>query len=210
MDITRMALNIFDRYAVEYQHRFMNVDRYREALDLFCSSIPEEHAEVLELACGPGNITRYLLDRCPRLRILGTDLAPHMIELARRNNPEAEFEIMDCREISRIGRTFHGIVCGFGLPYLSREEAVKLAEDCSVLLKPGGVLYWSTMEDDYSRSGLQTARSGDTIYIYYHQEDYLREALLGNGFTILETQRLTYEENGKETTDLVMVAGRQG
>jgi 23S rRNA G2069 N7-methylase RlmK/C1962 C5-methylase RlmI len=43
-------------------------------------------------------------------------------------------------------------MCGFCLPYLSKEEAVKLIRDAAAILNPDGVFYISTMEDDYSKS----------------------------------------------------------
>jgi hypothetical protein len=41
-------------------------------------------------------------------------------------------------------------MCGFGLPYLSKEETENLISGSFALLKPEGVLYVSTMEDDYN------------------------------------------------------------
>ena len=60
--------DLFNRWAERYQERFMNVDMYSESFDLFCKELKTD-ASVLELACGPGNITKYLLDRRPDLQI---------------------------------------------------------------------------------------------------------------------------------------------
>jgi len=43
-----------------------------------------EQAKVLELACGPGNITKCLLSKRPDLEILATDIAPNILELAKK------------------------------------------------------------------------------------------------------------------------------
>jgi ubiquinone/menaquinone biosynthesis C-methylase UbiE len=204
MDKTKTAVNIFNKLAKEYADKFMNVELYADSFNLFCDAIKKENAEVLELACGPGNITKYLLAKRPDLKILGIDLAPNMLELAKINNRNASFQLMDFREIISLNKTFDAIMCGFAFPYLSKEEAVKLIEDASTLLNPGGVIYISTMEDDYSRSGLQKGSSGDEIFMHYHEADYLTKALEESGFIVLNLLRLKQEN----VVDLVILAVR--
>lgn len=190
----------------------MNVDLYGDSLNRFCEATSTEGADILELACGPGNVTRYLLDKRPDFKILGTDLAPSMLELARNNNPEAEFQLMDCRDIGRITEKYDGIMCGFCLPYLSKTEAFALIADASNLLKNNGLFYISTMEDDYEKSEWKGPSSGgpDQLFLYYHQADYLSEALLENGFSILDLQRITYPAaDDSITTDLILLAQKQ-
>jgi 2-polyprenyl-3-methyl-5-hydroxy-6-metoxy-1,4-benzoquinol methylase len=207
MDKTKIAVDIFNKLASGYQEKYMNVDFYQDTFDLFCSSIAKENALVLDIACGPGNITKYLLDKRPDLNVLGIDLAPNMIALAKINNPGADFQIMDARDIGMIGRKFDGIMCGFCLPYLSKEAAIKLIHDASGLLKPGGVFCLSTMEDDYANSGFRTGSSGDQIFMHFHQADYLTEALVNNGCSITDLRRKVYPApDGSVTTDLLIIA----
>lgn len=205
MDKTKTAVDIFDKHARLYQDKYMDTSMYHDTFDAFCDNITRQNAEILELACGPGNITAYLLKKRPDLKILGTDLSPNMIGLAKANNPGAEFRLMDCRDLGTLDKKYDGIVCGFALPYLSKEEAIQLIGDAAGVLRPGGILYLSTMEDDYSKSGVQQSSTGDRMYLYYHQADYLTQALRDNGFTVVHVQRKTYAD-GSGTTDLVIIA----
>ncbi len=207
MNKIKTAKEIFNHYAIDYQNKFMNVDLYQHSFDLFCNNIPKENAEILEIACGPGNITKYLLNIRPDFKILGIDLAPNMIELARINNPEAKFEVMDCRDIGLLPNKYDAIMCGFCLPYLSKEETIKLINDATLQLKSDGVIYISTMEDDYNNSGIQTNSYGDQIYMYFHQSDYLTQALQANGFKIIDLTRQDYPTQAEtKTTDLLILA----
>lgn len=209
MDKTKIAVAVFDKLAKEYQDKFMDVSLYSDTFDFFCDSISRENAEVLEIACGPGNITNYLLGKRPDLKILGIDLAPKMIELAKDNNPTAKFQIMDCRDIEIFENKFDAIVCGFCLPYLSKEETKKLIADSSILLNPDGLLYISTMEADYSNSGLQKGSSGDEIYMHFHEAGYLTAFLKENHFTVLSVVRKnSIMSNGTEVVDLVIISKR--
>ncbi len=209
MDKSKNAVDIFNKYAKEYQDKFTDVSLYGDTFDLFCNNIVKENADVLELACGPGNITQYLLKKRPDFKILGIDLAPNMIVLAKINNPTAEFQLMDCRDISTIDKKYDAIMCGFCLPYLSKEETIKLISDASTLLNPNGLLYLSTMEDDYSKSGFKKGSKGDDIYMHYYQADYLTQALKENNLKIIDLQRKVYpEQDGTKTTDLIIIAGK--
>ena len=201
------AADAFDKSAHIYQDKFMDVSIYAGAIDLFCDNITVAHARILDIACGPGNITKYLADRRPGYQILGIDLAPNMLDLARINAPNAEFRLMDCRDIGSIGRKFDGIVCGFCLPYLTREETLQLITNVSGLLNAGGMFYLSTMEEDeLNKSRYQTSSTGDQVYVNYHPENYLREALLDHSFKIIDIKHFSEtDKEGRVITDLVLI-----
>jgi len=210
MDRTQQAVDVFNRHAQVYQHKYMDVSLYSESLDAFCA-LMAPGAAILEVACGPGNITQYLLRQRPDLRILATDLAPKMLELAKANNPGANIMEMDGKAIGSLERQFNGVVCGFLLPYLSKEEAGDFISAAAGRLLPGGALYLSTMEDDYNKSGIYKSSSGDEVYIYYHEERQLVRMLEACGLHIRHLQRKNYRDsNDVAVTDLVIVAVRDG
>src|SRR6218665_2040837 len=129
-----------------------------------------------------------------------------MVELAKINNPQAEFEVMDCRKIATLNKKYDAIMCGFCLPYLSKQEAVRLIADAALLLNARGIFYLSTMEDDYSKSGLQPGSTGDQVFMHYHEGGYLTEALTKNGFRINHLQRQDYPAGETKMTDLLIIA----
>lgn len=187
----------------------MDVALYHESLDHFCEAVKKKGAAVLDIACGPGNLTHYLLQKRPDFRVHGIDLAPRMIALAQRNNPTATFEVMDGREIGNFRQPFDAVICGFGLPYLSKKEVEQLVADAAQLLVPDGVFYLSTMEGDDHKSGYHSPSDGgdQQLYIHYHQADFLQHVLAENGFSILEIQRIQNpEEKDPDIRDLVILA----
>lgn len=208
MNKSKQSVEIFNKLASAYEEKFMDVSGYHKSFDTFCSSIKRPNAEILELACGPGNITKYLLNKRPDFKLLGTDMAPNMIELAKKNNPTAQFELMDCRAISSVEKKYDGIMCGFALPYLTKEDAIKLIGDASRILNEKGIIYISTMEDDYSKSRFQKGSSGDEMFMHYHEGDYLINALEENGFRLIELIRQDYvqPQNHKERQETAAAA----
>jgi len=204
---TELAVKVFDRHAQTYEDKYMDQGLYQDTLDALCTLVSKPHAAVLDVACGPGNVAKYLLGKRPDLEILGIDLAPNMLELAQKNNPQAKFLNMNCKAIARLPGTYDAIVCAFVLPYLSKDEAAALIADAAKLLNPGGVLYLSTMEDDYARSEWQTSGSGDRLFMHYHEGSYLVAALEQNGLKLLKQKRQDFPSpDGKKVTDLILIA----
>lgn len=205
MDRSKAAAEIFNKYASDYEGKFMNVSLYADSFKFFCDSL-KQNASVLELACGPGNITKYLLNKRPDLKILGTDLATNMIELAKKNNPSAEFELLDCREYSKLNKKFDALLFGFCFPYLNKEEVERAISDSAALLNEKGVVYISTMEDNYEKSGWKKGSKGDEIYMHFYTEKFLSEALVKNGFSVLFTDRKDSFSGSESVTDLILIA----
>jgi len=203
MDKNAVAVNVFNTVAQLYQDKFMDVSAYRYGLDIFCNAIEKQDAAVLEIACGPGNVTKYVLAQRPGIKILGTDLAPNMVKLAKANNPAGDFKVMDGRDIAKSGQKYDGVLCGFFLPYLSKMETTDFIENAAATLNPGGILYLSTMEDDYSRSGYKKGSTGDEIFMHYHEAAYLKKALEASHCTLLHEERIC--STGADT-DLVLIA----
>ncbi len=201
--------SVFNQVAQQYQEKYRDLALYEDGFDLFCSAIEKKAASVLEIACGPGNVSHYLLQQRPDFQLLGIDFAEQMIELARIAHPTATFQVGDAREIRQLAQRFDGILCGFGLPYLSKPEALTLIRDAAELLQPGGILYLSTMEDDYGKSGYVGSSSGgpNRLYTYYHQADYLTQEIQACGLELRALQRINVPQaTGDLTTDLILIA----
>lgn len=106
---------------------------------------------VVELGCGSGLMTRYLLDAGHR--VIATDASPAMLDLARETAPEVErFEelvlpddgIPPCDAIVSVGHPFS---------YMPDEESIDRAFIAAAgALRPGGVLAVDICDLDWGAS----------------------------------------------------------
>jgi trans-aconitate 2-methyltransferase len=71
-------------------------ERGRPFLDLISRVDAESPRRVVDLGCGPGNLTGLLADRWPQADVLGIDSSPEMI--ARAEAPGVRFEVGDLRK----------------------------------------------------------------------------------------------------------------
>jgi SAM-dependent methyltransferase len=205
MDKYRETFETWDKLAELYQAKFMDLTLYDESYDFFCQSIGKNSAQILEIGCGPGNITRYLLSVRPEYNIFGIDVAPNMIALAKKNNPAARFATMDCRNIAELKSTYDGIVCGFCLPYLSPLDAEKFISDCYNLLHENGILYLSFVEGEPCNSGFQIGSTGDKSYFYFYNIDDLSAVLQKNKFEIIKVFVVQYTKENNSTEEHTIV-----
>src|SRR5712691_8803668 len=65
-------------------------ERARPFFDLVSRVQADDPGFVVDLGCGPGNLTAALAQRWPAARVLGVDSSPEMIEAARAEAAAAE------------------------------------------------------------------------------------------------------------------------
>ena len=126
---------VFSQFAEEYRSRHDQVrsEGRRRALELLAARPGEL---VLDLACGPGNLTAEVL--AAGARVLGADIADGMVRVAARQVPGARFARMDMERLGLRDGAFDAVVCGHGYQFVS-DLGRALAEAYRVL-RPGGRL----------------------------------------------------------------------
>lgn len=113
---------IFSRHAVAYQRRLEDIMSRDESVGRARAIVlvdARPGMRILDLACGPGNLSRRLADKVsPGGEIVGIDLAPGMIELARSAHiANSRFEVMDIEQLGFADGTFDAAICGHGFQF---------------------------------------------------------------------------------------------
>jgi hypothetical protein len=121
---------------------------YRHALADACDG--ELHT-MLELGSGGGNNAWHLKAHA---RLTLVDLAPGMLEVSRRLNPECEHIVGDMRDV-RLGRTFDAVFVHDAICYMTSAADLRRVFDTAfVHCRPGGAALFAP---DYVR---ETFREG--------------------------------------------------
>jgi cyclopropane fatty-acyl-phospholipid synthase-like methyltransferase len=199
----------WNKLAGPYEEKFMNLTIYNESYDLLCELLTKQQIQVLEVGCGPGNITRYLLSKRPDFNVLATDVAPEMIQSTKRNNPLAECAVLDLRDLHLLKPSYDAIVAGFCLPYLSPRDLSDFFKNAFFLLNPQGLIYLSFVEGAPEQSGYQTGRSGDRVFFYYHTLETISSHLIQNGFQVLKTLNVHFQKVDQSVEmHTILIAGK--
>lgn len=133
----------FSRHAAAYKQRLDEVmarseSRGRAAVIDWVNPTPGKR--ILDLACGPGTLS-YRLARAvsPDGEVVAIDLAPGMIELARREAPPGlpvRFELMDMEDLHLPAASFDAAVCGHGLQFVP--DLLRALTEARRVVKHGG------------------------------------------------------------------------
>lgn len=206
-DNNLFSVKTYDCFAHVYEQWFMDITPYKARFDDFCHLLPSSRAKILDLGCGPGNYSKYLVDVKGFRNVQGIDLSEQMIKRATTNVPLGRFTLGDIRKLSVPASHYHGVVASFCIPYLSYHETDKLLADIFTSLKPFGTLYVSCIEG--VKCGFeQTSFSAEmAVFVYYYTEEFLVGSMEDHGFQVLSVERQPYIGiDGTVSTDLIIIA----
>ena len=88
----------------------------------------------LDLACGTGDIAFASAER--GARVIGLDLTPRMLELARRKSSRASFVTGDMTSLPFANERFDLVTAGYGLRNVP--DLAKAIDEIARVVKPGG------------------------------------------------------------------------
>lgn len=94
---------------------------------------------VLDIACGPGTTTAGAVEKvAPNGSVLGIDLSPGMLEIARTRVPNARFQEMNAEALTLTDNTYDRTICQLGLMLFAKPKDAVL--EMSRVVKPGGLV----------------------------------------------------------------------
>ncbi|KUL28110.1 class I SAM-dependent methyltransferase [Streptomyces regalis] len=129
------------RYAVDREERFTVI---ADVVELTVAD--RARPSIVDLGCGPGSLAARLARRLPDADIVGVDMDPLLLELARTHHADAA-RYVDA-EIGQDGwaralqldRPLDAAVSTTALHYLSADTLRRTYRHLAALLRPGGVL----------------------------------------------------------------------
>jgi trans-aconitate methyltransferase len=139
------ALQLVERWDAQ-QERYLphREERFQTMLDVVERAGGGSGLRVLDLCCGPGSISRRVLDRFPDASILAVDMDPAHLELGRRTlDGRVEWMDADLRSrdwaVALEPASFDAVLSATAIHWFQPEEVVALYGTLAELLREGGV-----------------------------------------------------------------------
>ncbi|HEY7970629.1 MAG TPA: class I SAM-dependent methyltransferase [Candidatus Limnocylindrales bacterium] len=174
----------------------------RSALGLADELIPAG-AVVLELGCGAGipMTARLAAGR----RLTGIDLSIGQIDRARRNVPDATFEVADMTTWQAASASLDAVVAFYSLTHVPRDRQAELFAHVRAWLRPGGVFIASLgVEDD--PGGVEEDWLGVPMYFSHFSARVNRRLLVEAGFVVERAEVVVEPEDRHDARFLWVVA----
>ncbi len=145
-------------------------------------------AHVLDVGCGGGTKSAYLIEK--GFRVVGIDFSDGMIEIAKREVPEAEFAVMDMKDLSGIRREFDGVFAQASLLHIPKNEVHSVFREFLSRLKPNGYLYVAVKEKNEGQLDEEIKKESDYGYEYerffsFYTSVELKQYFLDAGLAIV-------------------------
>ena len=191
----------YDALSDEYVARIYNELEHkpldREWLARF-AAIVGTSGPICDLGCGPGHVARYLQEQ--GVQVLGVDLSPRMIELARHLNSGIEFRVGNMAALEVADGSWSGIVAFYSIIHIPRTRiAAVLREFWRVLQPDGEVLLAFHMGDEVRHFDTLWEQQVSLDFIFY-QRLWIEEQLRIAGFEIVESMERDPYEGFEVTT----------
>ena len=186
--------NSYDHIAEQWHSNFRGqayVDRVLGYVDKILDGLPSG-AKVLDLGCGTGNpVAKYMAQK--GYIVTGVDQSEKMLEIARREVPEAEFIHSDMIELQFTDR-FAAAVAWDSVFHVERKHHSAIYRKLADALEPGGRLLLSVGGSDVNSvdadsvdtdaEGFTSEMFGHTFFYSGYAPAFARRLLEAAGFEI--------------------------
>ena len=126
-----------------YRHHKQDDTWWVNGIDKFVSYL-KPGSLVLDIGCGGGTKSKHLIVR--GLKVIGIDFSEKMIEIAKREVPGGEFQVMDMQEVASLEENFDGIFLQAVLLHVKKDAVVEVLRGLLEKLKKGGFMYVAVKE----------------------------------------------------------------
>ena len=167
-------------------------ERGRPFVELMARVGAEAPASVVDLGCGPGNLTSLLRERWPDADISGLDSSREMIEQARSAEPSITFEVADLRGWAAAGDPVDVLISNATLQWVP--DHLDLLPSLVGRVRPGGWLALQvpgnfeepshTIRRDLAAEASYAEHTRDVAVPSSHDPVVYLEALAGLGCTV--------------------------
>lgn len=138
---------------------------------------------VADAGCGTGRVSAYLAAR--GLDVIGIDLSPGMVDVARRTYPELHFEVGALEELPLPDASLGGLVAWYSIIHTAPERLPVIVAQAARALRPGAWLLAAFQAGDGQRVD-RTSAYGQPVTMtnYRHDPEHVVDVLEDHGFKI--------------------------
>jgi ubiquinone/menaquinone biosynthesis C-methylase UbiE len=202
---------VAERYAAAMVNELEERPIERGLLDALVALTAPLGKPLADLGCGPGHITRYLADR--GANVVGIDLSPQMIEVARRRFPGLALQVGSMTQLAAEAGAWSGAALLYSIIHLTAEERGRAFAELARVVCAGGyvlVSFHVASAAQPAGSALELARWFDTdvdLTTYFLDPAEILGGLRRAGFSLqarLDRQPLSSHEYPSQRAYLLM------
>lgn len=181
MDKSKFAVSTYNKIANKYTQQYFNDLTDAPYVDKFLALLSKS-AKVLDIGCGPGTFTKYLLEK--GFDVEGIDLSSEMLRIAEEKVPQTKFTQMDMRKLTFEDGSFDGLLVAYSLIHIPSEEISTTLKGFYQILKFGGVALIIVQKGEPDKIVDEPLKEGEKVFINFFTKDRLTKFLTDACFKV--------------------------
>ncbi|MFA6303670.1 MAG: class I SAM-dependent methyltransferase [Legionella sp.] len=154
------------------------------SIEKFIKLLPS-NARIIDIGCGSGRDAKLFTNM--GASVLGIDFSSNLIDIAKRNAPLAEFQLMDIEAMNVPDATFDGAWAACSLGHVSKEVFPDVIQKIHDLLKEKGYFYLALKKGTDEVLEQDVRYEGDVKKFWaFFEEEELKNILQEAQFKILD------------------------
>jgi SAM-dependent methyltransferase len=175
---------VADDYAVERWDELNKKHIDRLLLTEFASA-NKDKGLCADFGCGPGQTTRFLYDNGLK-DIVGIDLSPAMVNVARKLSPQINFETGDLLNIAYPSEHLGSALAFYSIVHFTMDQVRRCFGEINRVLKPGGDFLFSFhVGEEIVHFDKARDKEVDIDLIFFKSDDII-ELLYETGFNVID------------------------
>jgi len=188
-DRRRAQAAAFDQIGERYDEAFPHKEGQVRAVSWLTDQL-KPGARILDAGCGTGVPTAWQLTEAG-MNVIGIDISPVMLSLARKNVPGATFTEMDITDLDPGIGEIDAVVAFFSLLMLPHREIPSALARFRQILVPRGWLVLGMVEADVDDMPIPFL--GAQVRVAGYARSALRDVVTAAGFVVLQENSVSYD-----------------
>ncbi|HET8908063.1 MAG TPA: class I SAM-dependent methyltransferase [Ktedonobacterales bacterium] len=175
----------YDRVAEEYATRIADELTGKPLDRALLTCYAEQVAglgTVADMGCGPGHVAAHLHGL--GVPVVGIDLSPEMVAIARQRFPAIPFEQGSMLALDTPDAAWGGIIAFYSIIHLPPESRPQAFAEFKRVLKPGGLLFLAFHRGDEQRHLDEWWGQPVSLDVWFLQPDAIESQLRDVGFSV--------------------------
>jgi len=193
------VLNCYNKVATKYADQFFGELAYKALDRMILSRFAADNGgkgKIADLGCGCGHTTAFLRNFGAK-DIVGVDLSPKMIKMARSLCPKIDFEVGNILELRFEDEHFAAIAAFYAIVHFNDAELAQALKEIYRITQTGGQFLFSFHTEEQILTIDNLLEEKIEINFHFFDADKVIEMVKECGWTVLDAF-VRYPYKGKE------------
>lgn len=197
MQEQKNIIDCYDKTARNYAGKFINELNKKHFDRILLKSFASENSDkgkIIDLGCGPGQTTKYL-SHCGLTDLVGVDISPEMVKIAKAINPQLNFDTADILNLKYPDNFFGSAIAFYSIVHFDYGQIKTAFKETKRILKGNGQFLFSFHIGDSPVHLDNFLDYQVNIDFHFFETNKIIALLTDTGFEIIDTiERYPYRD----------------